>query len=109
MPAQNVSESGPPAAPNPDRPVARKQLTVNDPGAYTKPWTAEVQFTLLPDTTLLEFVCENERFGVQRRRFTASQARDSFQSRITGETAVVTDSSFRLHRSLRSPLVLLSR
>ena len=39
------------------------RLTVEDPGAYKAPWTAEIQFTLIPDTTLLEFVCENEKFG----------------------------------------------
>jgi hypothetical protein len=42
-------------------------LTVGDPGAYRRPWTAEVQFTLVPDTTLLEFVCENEKFASKRK------------------------------------------
>ena len=41
----------------------RLRLTVEDAGAYMRPWTAEVQFTLIPDTPLLEFVCENEKFG----------------------------------------------
>ena len=45
----------------------RLQLTVDDPGAYRRPWTADVQFTLVPDTTLLEFVCENERFASKRK------------------------------------------
>ena len=44
----------------------RLQLTVEDPGAYRQPWTVEVQFTLEPDTTLLEFVCENEKFASKR-------------------------------------------
>lgn len=42
-------------------------LTVEDVGAYKRPWTAEVQFTLVPDTTLLEFVCENEKFASKRK------------------------------------------
>jgi hypothetical protein len=45
----------------------RLRLTIDDAGAYAKPWTAEVQFTLIPDTTLLEFVCENEKFASKRK------------------------------------------
>jgi hypothetical protein len=38
------------------------QVTINDPKAYTKPWTVLERFQLLPDTDLLEFVCnENNR------------------------------------------------
>jgi hypothetical protein len=38
------------------------QLTIDDPKAYTKPWTAELHPELLPDTELLESFCrENER------------------------------------------------
>jgi hypothetical protein len=38
------------------------QITIDDPKAYTKPWTAELHPQLIPDTELLEFVCnENER------------------------------------------------
>jgi hypothetical protein len=37
-------------------------LTVNDPKAYTKPWTATIKLTLAPNTELLEYVCnENEK------------------------------------------------
>jgi hypothetical protein len=37
-------------------------ITIDDPGAYTKPWTVKQDVTLLPDTELLEFVCnENNR------------------------------------------------
>jgi hypothetical protein len=43
------------------------QITIQDPGAFERPWTAEVQFNLLPDTTLLEFVCEDERFASKRK------------------------------------------
>ena len=38
------------------------QLRIDDPKAYTQPWTAELHPELVPDTDLLEFVCnENER------------------------------------------------
>jgi hypothetical protein len=38
------------------------EITIDDPGAYTKPWTATETPTLLVDTELLEFVCaENEQ------------------------------------------------
>jgi hypothetical protein len=37
------------------------QITFDDPKAYTKPWIATIPFTLLPDTELIESICENER------------------------------------------------
>jgi len=37
------------------------QITIDDPKAYTKPWSALLHFTLLPDTELIEFVCDNEK------------------------------------------------
>jgi hypothetical protein len=38
------------------------QITIDDPGAYIKPWTATESARLLPDTELLEFICnENEK------------------------------------------------
>ena len=37
------------------------QVTLEDKGAYTRPWTVPVNVTLAPDTDLLEYVCnENE-------------------------------------------------
>jgi len=37
-------------------------VTVEDPKAYTKPWTVTVKQRILLDTDLFEFVCqENER------------------------------------------------
>ena len=37
-------------------------MTVDDPKAYTKPWTATVKLSLAPKTELLEYVCnENEK------------------------------------------------
>jgi len=38
------------------------EATIDDPGAYTKPWTVSSTYHLEPDTELLEFICnENNR------------------------------------------------
>lgn len=38
------------------------EVTIDDPKAYTKPWTVTLSFTLTPDTDLIEYVCsENEK------------------------------------------------
>ena len=38
------------------------EVTIDDPKAYTKPWTVTVYQRIMPDTELIEFVCqENER------------------------------------------------
>jgi hypothetical protein len=37
------------------------QVTLDDPKAYTRPWTLPMEFTLVPDGQLIEYVCENER------------------------------------------------
>jgi hypothetical protein len=38
------------------------QLTIDDPKAYTEPWTMNLKMQLLADTELLEYVCnENEK------------------------------------------------
>jgi hypothetical protein len=47
-------------------------VTIDDPKAYTKPWTVRVNQRLMPDTDLIEFIClENNLFdpatGSQRR------------------------------------------
>jgi hypothetical protein len=36
-------------------------VTIDDPKAYTKPWTANLRLQLLADTELLEMTCENSR------------------------------------------------
>jgi hypothetical protein len=39
-------------------------FTVDDPKAYTRPWTVRVDQRLLPDQELIEFICnENQQFG----------------------------------------------
>jgi hypothetical protein len=37
------------------------QVTFDDPKAYTRPWTLPIEFDLIPDGQLIEYVCENER------------------------------------------------
>jgi len=37
------------------------QVTFDDPKAYIRPWTLTVEFDLIPDGDLIEYICENER------------------------------------------------
>jgi hypothetical protein len=38
------------------------EITVNDPKAYTGPWTIKLNQPLVPDTELLDYICiENEK------------------------------------------------
>jgi len=36
-------------------------VTIDDPQSYTKPWTVKIGLRLLPDTDLIEDVCDNEK------------------------------------------------
>lgn len=36
-------------------------ITIDDPKAYTKPWSVKFNLNLVPDTELIETVCENSR------------------------------------------------
>ncbi|HUI80646.1 MAG TPA: hypothetical protein VLY24_22130 [Bryobacteraceae bacterium] len=36
-------------------------ITIDDPKAYTKPWTVTIPWEYLPDTELLDWVCENNK------------------------------------------------
>jgi len=36
-------------------------ITIDDPGAYTAPFTLHLNLALQPDTELIEFICENEK------------------------------------------------
>jgi hypothetical protein len=39
-------------------------ITIDDPKAYTRPWTVRVNQQIMPDDELIEFIClENQRFG----------------------------------------------
>jgi len=41
-------------------------ITIDDPKAYTKPWTVRVNQQIMVDTELIEFICaENQRFVAQ--------------------------------------------
>jgi len=44
------------------------EFTFDDPKAYTRPWSATVKFNLLADTDLLEFQCDNEKWGTRTER-----------------------------------------
>ena len=35
------------------------EITIDDPKAYTKPWTVKVNQRIYPDTDLIEFICED--------------------------------------------------
>ena len=37
------------------------EVTIDDPEAYTKPWSFPMQFQFLADTEMIEDVCDNER------------------------------------------------
>ncbi len=37
------------------------QLTIDDPKAYTKPWSIKLSLNYLPDEELIEAICENEK------------------------------------------------
>ena len=39
------------------------EVTIDDAGAYTRPWSLMVPLSLLPDTELIEYVClENNKY-----------------------------------------------
>jgi hypothetical protein len=39
-------------------------FTIDDPKAYTRPWTVRIDQRLIPDQELIEFICnENQQFG----------------------------------------------
>jgi len=38
------------------------QITIDDPKAYTRPWSVEFGWELMPDTELLDWVCENNKY-----------------------------------------------
>jgi hypothetical protein len=45
----------------PDAGHLKAQVTFEDPKAYKRSWTLLIEFTLIPDGDLIEYVCENER------------------------------------------------
>jgi hypothetical protein len=55
------------------------QVTLSDPGAYTKPWTVPLRAELTPDTELLETVC-NE--SPSQREHWIGKASDDLKSQV---------------------------
>lgn len=45
-------------------------LVVDDAKAYTRPWQINVSFELVPDTDLIEYVCDNEKWSSTRANTT---------------------------------------
>jgi hypothetical protein len=41
------------------------RITIDDSKAYTKPWTATLPVTLMADTDLLEYVCNENNKDLQ--------------------------------------------
>ncbi len=41
------------------------QITIDDPKAYTKPWTITQEVRLLPDAEVTEFVCNENNVDLQ--------------------------------------------
>lgn len=56
------------------------QITFDDPKAYTRPWTLPMEFDLVPDQELMEYVCENERDA----RHLVGRSGDEFQISADG-------------------------
>jgi hypothetical protein len=41
------------------------EVTIDDPGAYAKPWTVRYPLVLMPDTELIEYVCTENNKDVE--------------------------------------------
>jgi len=41
------------------------EITIDDPKAYAKPWTVTEHAQLLPDTELMEFICNENNVDLQ--------------------------------------------
>ena len=37
------------------------ELTIDDPKTYTRPWTVQIPWIYIPDTELMDWVCENNK------------------------------------------------
>lgn len=46
----------------------RLEITIDDPKTYAKPFTMQLNYTYLPDTDLIEDICENERDAAHMRK-----------------------------------------
>ena len=43
------------------------EVVIDDPKAYTRPWSITIPFAILPDTDLIENICENEKDAARLR------------------------------------------
>jgi len=41
------------------------QITIDDPKAYTKPWTMTLPLSFVPDTELLEYICQENNKDIE--------------------------------------------
>jgi hypothetical protein len=58
-----------------DRNTLEVGITVDDPQAYTKPWSVQLRYTLRPpEWRILELVCEEDASFLQLERLTAQPA-----------------------------------
>ena len=62
------------------------EVTLNDPGAYSRPWTVALRAELTPDTELLEYVC-NE--SPSRRDHWVGKASDDQKSKVPVASSVL--------------------
>ena len=46
-------------------------MSIDDPRAYTKPWTVRTVMNLLPDTELIETFCDGHEKTMEHRRIEA--------------------------------------
>jgi hypothetical protein len=42
---------------------AEYDITIDDPGAYTEPWTTGFYLVWRPDTEIFEYVCQDNNFA----------------------------------------------
>jgi hypothetical protein len=43
-------------------------VTIDDAKSYRQPFTVRIDLRLLPDTDLIEHICDNEKFASTRQR-----------------------------------------
>ena len=70
------------------------EFTVNDPKAYTKPWTVTLVARLVPDTDLLEDICGGDETPPAKRMTRRSPGNERRQK--------VLHESWRVHRGVRA-------
>ena len=77
-------------------------VTIDDPKAYTKPWTVKLAWTLQPDTDLIESICEENSKDLRAhgREVVGSQ-----QSAVGSQQSAVGQSVVRYLRMLSNSLV----